>query len=66
MYQFVMSKDVTLPFTLSVCHPPSTLQLATMDCDSVVPYGNTLVMVGVSDASVARTVEMFIDSIVRI
>ncbi len=45
MYQFVLSNDVMPPFTLSVCHPLSSLPLDTMCDASVCDFENTLVMV---------------------
>lgn len=49
MYQFVVSKDVVPPFTLSMAHPQRCLPLQTMLCDSVVPFANTLLIVTPDD-----------------
>lgn len=42
MYQYVVSKDMVPPFSLYLPHPQSPLVLSS---ESVVPYGDALVIV---------------------
>ena len=47
MYQYVLSKDVDPPFSLSVPHPRSVLECGT---GSIVPYKDTLIFVEADSA----------------
>ena len=53
MYQYVLSKDVDPPFSLSVPHPRSVLECGS---DSVVPYKDTLIFVETDSAPLDMTV----------
>ncbi len=66
MYQFVLSNDVMPPFTLSVCHPLSSLPLDTMSHNSVCDFENTLIMVRPSGEDSLVVLDMLTDSKVKL
>lgn len=65
MYQFVISKDVNLPFSLSVSLPPRSLPVSTMCNTLACNYENTLIMVSSSEGEGDLTqLQLFYDTVV--